>query len=154
MTKQCSECKIEKELSYFSKDKSRSDCLQNRCKACRKVYADKYTASHKEQRKQYIVNRKEQTKQYKVIYNKAHRKEKVLCQQKYRYLNPEKCNAHNKLNYAITSGRLTRPLFCSVCGATGVIHGHHEDYSKPLDVIWLCHNCHTDIHSKLKKIAS
>lgn len=50
---------------------------------------------------------------------------------------------------AIKDGVLVRPETCSRCGskaknswATGNIEAHHEDYSKPLDVIWLCKTCH------------
>ena len=34
---------------------------------------------------------------------------------------------------------------CVMCGNPHV-HGHHEDYSKPLDVIWLCAAHHKDKH--------
>lgn len=40
------------------------------------------------------------------------------------------------------NGELVNPNVCSKCGATENIEAHHEDYSKPLDVTWLCHNCH------------
>ena len=50
---------------------------------------------------------------------------------------------------AIKSGRLIRPATCSQCGGTTPqIEAHHTDYSKPLDVTWLCTYCHFQAHGK------
>lgn len=38
------------------------------------------------------------------------------------------------------------PSPCEICKATASIEMHHEDYSKPLDVRWLCKTCHDAIH--------
>jgi len=46
---------------------------------------------------------------------------------------------------AIKEGRL-HPCHCEVCDAGPRVCGHHEDYSKPLDVRWLCHRCHIRLH--------
>ena len=55
--------------------------------------------------------------------------------------------AYRAFHKAISDGSLERPCRCSVCGKTGrAIHGHHTDYSKPLDVIWCCEFCHGGIH--------
>jgi hypothetical protein len=35
---------------------------------------------------------------------------------------------------------------CEVCGATEHVHGHHDDYDKPLVVRWLCPVHHADWH--------
>lgn len=44
-------------------------------------------------------------------------------------------------------GELVRPAVCEQCGAAGDIHGHHDDYAKPLEVRWLCHPCHAGEHT-------
>lgn len=53
-----------------------------------------------------------------------------------------KQNARIKVRNALLSGKLIRPTVCTVCDKEGSIEGHHEDYSKPLDVVWVCRPCH------------
>lgn len=43
---------------------------------------------------------------------------------------------------AIKRGSLVRPKRCSSCRQTGRIEAHHDDYSRPLDIKWLCPVCH------------
>lgn len=63
---------------------------------------------------------------------------------------PEQTKAHNAMVMAKKEGILIVPNNCSMCGNGGLrIEGHHEDYSKPLDVIWVCCKCHTAIHRKI-----
>lgn len=63
---------------------------------------------------------------------------------------PVKLKARNALQQAVRSGKIVRPDACSSCGVTGsAIHGHHEDYEFPLEVIWLCFKCHNAVHSQL-----
>lgn len=50
----------------------------------------------------------------------------------------------NKVAKAIKGGVLTR-LPCEVCAA-GKADAHHDDYSKPLDVRWLCRSHHQQHH--------
>ena len=61
--------------------------------------------------------------------------------QKQRY--PERIRAREKLSYAVKSGKIQRGV-CA-CGDPNT-HAHHEDYSKPLEVIWLCRKHHMEIH--------
>lgn len=62
---------------------------------------------------------------------------------------PKKQRAHTKVYRAIKSGELERPDECQNCGRSDRrIEGHHEDYSKPLDVTWLCTPCHADLHAE------
>jgi len=59
---------------------------------------------------------------------------------------PEKYAAHKAVQNAIRRGEMSR-LACEVCGSEKS-HGHHEDYTKPLDVIWLCRTHHMERHRK------
>lgn len=52
--------------------------------------------------------------------------------------------AGHEVEWAIATGRLVRQP-CEKCGATKV-DAHHDDYSKPLDVRWLCRKHHLEHH--------
>ena len=51
--------------------------------------------------------------------------------------NPEKKNTHQQVHYAIKIGKVKKPKYCSSCKRKVKLVGHHEDYTKPLDVRWL-----------------
>lgn len=58
----------------------------------------------------------------------------------------EKMRARNLTSVAIRHGRLIRAA-CETCGkTTGRIDAHHDDYTKPLSVRWLCRSCHQRHH--------
>lgn len=63
---------------------------------------------------------------------------------------PEKVAAHRAFHAALKSGRIVRPDQCERCGVACKPHGHHDDYSKPLDVRWLCHKCHNAYHNMIQ----
>ena len=98
-----------------------------------KELARKYRTEHKDEIKEH-------NKKYKRIYQTEHKDEIKEHNKKY-------LGAHNILNNAILKGEIIRGP-CSVCGSTKRIHGHHEDYNKPLEVIWVCAIHHKEIHNK------
>ena len=65
---------------------------------------------------------------------------------------PLKQKAWSELNYAVQSGKLERPDVCSMCNGYKKVEGHHYDYSKALDVVWVCRQCHASIHRELDKV--
>jgi len=67
----------------------------------------------------------------------------------WKLLEPEKVKAINDLNNAVVAGRITR-LPCEMCGAFPT-DAHHDDYSKPLEVRWLCHSCHQRLHQERRE---
>ena len=62
---------------------------------------------------------------------------------KWRRANPEKKRAHDAVDRAIRRGELVRGP-CEVCGQRA--EAHHDDYSKPLQVRWLCRGHHKAAH--------
>lgn len=54
----------------------------------------------------------------------------------------DKKRAMDKVRRAVQSGKLVKPEACCDCGQPRPLEAHHADYSKPLDVTWLCFRCH------------
>jgi MinD superfamily P-loop ATPase len=54
--------------------------------------------------------------------------------------------SHKAVERAVAKGLLVRPSLCDGCGNTCKPHAHHDDYSKPLNVMWLCSSCHAVKH--------
>lgn len=65
---------------------------------------------------------------------------------KWRSANKIKAKAHNNLANAIRKGIIVKPKKCEACMNQKRLVGHHEDYTKPLDVFWCCDQCHKFIH--------
>ena len=59
-------------------------------------------------------------------------------------------DAHNAVRRAIRSGELN-PGPCETCGNESCNYAHHDDYSKPLSVRWLCPGCHLRHHMGFKR---
>lgn len=63
--------------------------------------------------------------------------------------NEIKREAHDKVRQAILKGNLQRQP-CEKCNTTDKVEAHHEDYSKPLEVMWLCDAHHKERHKFLR----
>lgn len=61
---------------------------------------------------------------------------------------PERVLAKTAVKNALRRGLLVR-LPCFVCGDPKA-HGHHPDYSAPLDVVWLCAPHHREVHAMVR----
>jgi len=82
-----------------------------------------------EQQRKHFINRKNRL-------GDDYRRVSDAAIKKWRLNNPEKSSAHRKVYVELRAGRLQKQP-CEVCGEKGV-HAHHDDYSKPLKIRWLC----------------
>ena len=64
---------------------------------------------------------------------------------------PERHKARLEVRNAVRNGVLVKPFFCERCPSITDVEAHHDDYSKPLGVVWLCRNCHSNVHMKKHK---
>ena len=79
-------------------------------------------------------------------YAKANPEKVREGKKRWRELNPEKISAQAKARRAMLRGELVKEP-CEICGTTKV-HMHHDDYTKPLEVRWLCVEHHGVAHRK------
>jgi hypothetical protein len=59
----------------------------------------------------------------------------------------QRMRARERVHHEIRQGRIVRQP-CEVCGAPKT-QAHHADYSKPLEVRWLCHEHHRELHNRV-----
>ena len=61
--------------------------------------------------------------------------------------NQHKRRAHRQVSVAVKVGLIKKSTTCENCGRSPRrLYGHHADYSKPLEVRWLCGKCHLAEH--------
>ncbi len=132
--KRCFKCNEIKPLCDFYKHKDMADGYLNKCIKCTKKDSLQHRKKNIDRIREYDRNRgSRQPKPYL---------------RKYRAENPEKYAAHIILNNQIRNGGIKKEP-CEKCNSTKNVHGHHKDYSKPLDVNWLCCACHNGEHHKI-----
>lgn len=154
--KQCKSCKTVKDLSEFYSQKNKSDGLMGKCKECckrdnkknREEKIDYYRNYDKERGSSpsRVLSRKEYSDKMKRENPEKWKKMRKESTRKYRKKNPEKQRATRILNYHIQVGNMVKE-FCEICG-NPKSEAHHDDYSKPLEVRWLCDFHHKELHKK------
>jgi len=63
-------------------------------------------------------------------------------------INKLKDLARHKLGVYLRRGKIIKDENCFQCGSDINIEAHHHDYTKALEVLWLCRRCHTELHRK------
>lgn len=157
LEKECFKCLIIKPISEFYKQAAMSDGHLNKCKECTKNDVKKHRIDNIEKVREYDRNRP--NKHERVLENKQRLQNdpiayKAMIDKKNEWCkrNKHKRNAQNKLARAVLKGVVIRKFECEKCTGTIKVEAHHEDYEKPLDVIWLCSKCHHERHVELRKI--
>jgi len=134
--KKCRNCAEEKPVEEFYRHPRMLDGHLNICRDCvrRRVRKHRQENDHVreyDRERSKKAERKEQRRKRGKLYNKEHR---------------ERRYAHGVVAQALKSGTIEKGP-CHFCGTTEAVEGHHNDYSKPLDVVWLCRRCHRKLHA-------
>lgn len=128
--KRCTKCGELKPLDEFYRNRSFGDGRQPSCKACFNITKKAYRDANPEKTKRAA--------------------------ERWRAANIERVRLHARVRdtvgRALRRGDLVRPEACERCGRVQRIEGHHHDYTKPLEVEWLCGYCHKAEHARLDAI--
>lgn len=148
-TKTCCSCRRTIPVECFGKNKTKRDGYQTMCRDCFRLYGKNNRGMLRLYYREYSLKNK--TRIVAVSKNWRLRNGDRVSSMHIRYRNkfPDKHSARIELNNAIKLGLVNKPRSCGLCGrAPKYLHGHHEDYSKPLDVLWVCPLCHSLIHQE------
>lgn len=140
--KNCFKCNQWKPIDCFYRHPQMADGRVNKCKECNKS----------DVRANYIANRDAKL-EYEKVRNKREerRSKKSIYHQRHKLKYPEKYIARVLVGNALRDGKMSK-MPCAVCGCQKA-EAHHDDYSKPLDVMWLCHYHHRMRHGTLASMA-
>lgn len=127
--KQCTMCGSVKSIDEFHKWSRSVDGRTQQCAVCRSQY--KHAASTKA----WKARNQDRVRQHAI---------------KYKQHNRTKMRARQAILNRVHRGTLVRPTTCSKCGTVAATEAHHHDYSKPLDVQWLCKSCHSALSKKAR----
>lgn len=114
----CRKCKLQEGTILIQKNRN------NKYYWCRPCNAEKAKAYRR-------------TERGKDVYRAMMRKQYLV--------NRDKIRARHKLGRSVECGDILKPEECSLCKKKVNkvnLDGHHTDYSKPLEVQWLCRQCH------------
>lgn len=124
--------------------------IQRNCRECSKL---KWRMLRANRAKKGTLKCKQMPPEYHTKYDKLWREENRAKTREYaknaRKRSPHKAKARDMVNKAVKNGELLK-IPCVICG-NKKSEGHHEDYSKPLEVIWLCRKHHREHHSNKTK---
>lgn len=148
LSKRCFKCLSEKPLSDFYKHAQMSDGHLNKCKECTRLESIKNRLDKIEYYRAYDKARASQPK--RVLARKHYTKTEswkishAKSAKKWASIHPNRRKANVIVGNAVRDGKLNKHP-CFICGNTNV-QGHHPDYDRPLDVIWLCVKHHKETH--------
>lgn len=150
--KTCTRCDLAKSLEHFYVNKAAPDGRTWRCIECTKALA---LAQRMKALGPVPENWKKKTadpKAYRAAQAALHPGRAAAAKKRYYARNRNRLKATQRFKEALKSGKIVRQP-CFVCGVSPA-HGHHPDYSHPLDVVWLCPPHHREVHRMVKNQVS
>ena len=139
-SKECFKCKTVKPIEGFYKHSKMLDGHVNKCKECNKNDVTANRNKNLERVREYDRARGKKPERIKLV---------TEITRAWRAEDARRSVAHSRVSRAIRNGTLARQP-CVKCGEVKSL-AHHEDYDKPLEVMWLCQPCHKQRHKELRK---
>jgi ribosome-binding protein aMBF1 (putative translation factor) len=133
---------VNKNIGNFYVHKMMKDGHLNICKECVKSRVRKYWRTDVEKHRE-----NERRRYLRRIKDPEEREKRNLYHRWYKDNKPLEHKAHQMVANHLYRKGLNKEK-CELCGSNRSIHAHHEDYHKPLSVMWVCCVCHRKIHQE------
>lgn len=156
----CKECKIEKPSGEYYALKANKDGLTGKCKIC----IARRVRQNREENKEYyraferkridepkrVKARKDYAK--KIMTDPVLKANMMASRKKWLDRNTIKRAAHIIVGNYKRDGKLIIKDNCENCSSKDNLNGHHEDYTKPLELTTLCDKCHGLRHREINEL--
>lgn len=107
--------------------------------------APKYKASKNASMRRWRKNNPESAAKSRAASYRRYAEQRRQANRRRAAAEPERRRARRAAFAAVQRGEVEKKP-CAVCGETRRVYAHHEDYDKPLDVVWLCARHHAERH--------
>jgi hypothetical protein len=145
-SKLCRVCREVKPLiEFYRNSNGRGDGFGYSCKTCTKIKSTQWRKDHITDSAALLRRAASQKRYTQSARGKIKRNQMT---KKLIRLNLEKYHARYTTDNAVSSGQLVRQP-CLFCGSPET-EAHHDDYSKPLSIEWLCQKHHREVHRYFK----
>ena len=145
--KQCRRCGVTQSLNEFYEHPMMLDKHLNICKSCKKADSKKYRVTVPTEIMAGWKSKYRHSDTYRVLIStEAYKEARKVAGRLYIKKYPEKFKAQGVVRYAMRKGVLL-PQPCEICEDV-LVNAHHDDYSNPLQVRWLCRFHHIEFHKQ------
>lgn len=147
----CKKCNTAKDDSEFYASN------RTRCKDCVKASVSAYRQANLEKVRSY--DRMRGSMPHRVAARKAYQQTPAFAEsheaavKRWKAKHPERKRATTTVHNAIRDKRLIPWPVCAIPECSDKPQGHHPDYSRPLDVVWLCDKHHKEAHALARRTA-
>lgn len=128
--KKCKKCGEVKPITEFRDVPRNSDGKANDCRECYNEYQRRYSAEHYDRVTELRKKSEERNHDKRLARRKMYVRRYPLKQ----------------------AGLLHVTGRCLICGQTGWVRLHHQDYNKPTEVDALCQSCHMRVHAAVREL--
>lgn len=135
--KTCTQCKRTLPKDSFCRWCLSPDGLAPQCRECRKKDRMRYACLNRDQVRE--SSRRRRAKNPELM-----RKQDAENAKRMRLKHKKKASVRKMVGYRVSNG-IIKPLPCAFCGETKTV-AHHNDYDKPLELLWLCTSHHRAWH--------
>jgi len=149
--KVCIKCGQRKDVEQFYVHRKMSDGRLSKCKECTKADVRANRLARISYYRQYDRERgNRQPHGYGKEFYRTNRQSVLESKKAWANENADKKRAHIAVGNALRDGRLIKQP-CERCGKIEHVQAHHDDYSKPFDVMWLCTTHHGERHREINE---